>query len=443
MMDDLARLRTQIGEKLPATTKETQKTHWDYLLKEMEWMAKDFERERRVKAANAKKMARGNSKYLSEKMIFAERYEKQKKQEIKKNASTISKIVQQYWKSVDKIVKHNYGVTYEYRKQIAREKRLKTFVSKHLKLSEKVAEEMQSKTDTYTYQSEIIHQATSGEVSLIFEKIAPIEGVLPASFILNEVKIIPKEDAKYNIREIAERTAEIAKSAQPTGFTLSTSKVRIQVPFLLKHELREYQIIGLDWLVTLHDKRLNGILADEMGLGKTIQTIALLASLAVEKGIWGPHLIVVPTTIIINWEMEFKKWCPAFKILTYFGSQRERKLKRSGWSKSNAFHICITSYKLVIQDHYAFRRKKWYYMVLDEAQNIKNFRSQRWQLLLKFNTKRRLLLTGTPLQNDVMELWSLMHFLMPQIFASHEDFKEWFYNPFAQSINSNVALNMV
>jgi E1A-binding protein p400 len=81
-------------------------------------------------------------------------------------------------------------------------------------------------------------------------------------------------------------------------------------------------------------------------------------------------------------------------------------------------------------------------MVLDEAQNIKNFRSQRWQLLLRFNTKRRLLLTGTPLQNDVMELWSLMHFLMPQIFASHEDFKEWFYNPFAQSINSNAALNI-
>lgn len=84
--------------------------------------------------------------------------------------------------------------------------------------------------------------------------------------------------------------------------------------------MREYQIIGLDWLVTLHNKKLNGILADEMGLGKTIQTISLLASLACDKGIWGPHLIVVPTTIIINWEMEFKKWCPAFKILTYFGS---------------------------------------------------------------------------------------------------------------------------
>ena len=144
---------------------------------------------------------------------------------------------------------------------------------------------------------------------------------------------------------------------------------------MIRGELREYQIIGVDWLRTLHDRKLNGILADEMGLGKTIQTISLLASLACDKGIWGPHLIVVPTTIIMNWEMEFKKWCPGFKILTYFGSQKERKIKRHGWSKENSFHICITSYKLVIQDHFAFRRKKWYYMILDEAQNIKNFKS--------------------------------------------------------------------
>ena len=117
----------------------------------------------------------------------------------------------------------------------------------------------------------------------------------------------------------------------------------------------------------MHNRALNGILADEMGLGKTIQTISLLSSLACDYGIWGPHLIIVPTTIIMNWELEIKRWCPAFKILTYFGSQKERKFKRHGWSKDNSFHICITSYKLVIQDHFAFRRKKWYYMILDEA----------------------------------------------------------------------------
>lgn len=91
---------------------------------------------------------------------------------------------------------------------------------------------------------------------------------------------------------------------------------------------------------------------------------------------------------MLNWEMEFKKWCPGFKILTYYGSQKERKQKRIGWTKVNAFHVCITSYKLVIQDHQSFRRKKWKYLILDEAQNIKNFKSQRWQLLLNFQTEQ-------------------------------------------------------
>ncbi|XP_075165113.1 domino helicase [Haematobia irritans] len=235
--------------------------------------------------------------------------------------------------------------------------------------------------------------------------------------------------------------AALAESLQPKGNTLSSTNVVTPVPFLLKHSLREYQHIGLDWLVTMNERKLNGILADEMGLGKTIQTIALLAHLACVKGNWGPHLIVVPSSVMLNWEMEFKKWCPGFKILTYYGTQKERKLKRVGWTKPNAFHVCITSYKLVVQDQQSFRRKKWKYLILDEAQNIKNFKSQRWQLLLNFSTERRLLLTGTPLQNDLMELWSLMHFLMPYVFSSHREFKEWFSNPMTGMIEGNLEYN--
>lgn len=193
--------------------------------------------------------------------------------------------------------------------------------------------------------------------------------------------------------QIINDAAAIAESIQPKGNTLSSTNVVTPVPFLLKHSLREYQHIGLDWLVTMHDRRLNGILADEMGLGKTIQTISLLAHLACVNENWGPHLIVVPSSVMLNWEMEFKKWCPGFKILTYYGSQKERKQKRVGWTKINAFHICITSYKLVIQDHQSFRRKKWQYLILDEAQNIKNFKSQRWQLLLNFATEQLVLLS--------------------------------------------------
>ncbi|CAN1164576.1 Protein PHOTOPERIOD-INDEPENDENT EARLY FLOWERING 1 [Linum perenne] len=235
--------------------------------------------------------------------------------------------------------------------------------------------------------------------------------------------------------------AAAARSAQPTGNTFSTTKVRTKFPFLLKYPLREYQHIGLDWLVTMYEKRLNGILADEMGLGKTIMTIALLAHLACEKGIWGPHLIVVPTSVMLNWETEFLKWCPAFKILTYFGSAKERKLKRQGWLKPNSFHICITTYRLVIQDAKIFKRKKWKYLILDEAHLIKNWKSQRWQTLLNFNSKRRILLTGTPLQNDLMELWSLMHFLMPHVFQSHQEFKDWFSNPISGMVEGQERVN--
>ena len=235
-------------------------------------------------------------------------------------------------------------------------------------------------------------------------------------------------------KELEEKRAK-AEKFTPKGQTLEASAVKTPVPFLLKATLRPYQHIGLDWLANMYGRKLNGILADEMGLGKTIQTISLLAHLATEKGIWGPHLVIVPTSVMLNWEMEFKKFCPALKILTYYGSIAERKQKRQGWSKDGTFHVCITSYKLAVQDHQAFRRKKWRYLILDEAHQIKNFESKRWQTLLGFSSKRRLLLTGTPLQNNLMELWSLMHFLMPHIFQSHAQFKEWFGNPMAGMVD--------
>ncbi|CAA6665108.1 unnamed protein product [Spirodela intermedia] len=260
---------------------------------------------------------------------------------------------------------------------------------------------------------------------------------------VEDMGVKPNQDLENGkeSEDIIADAAAAARSAQPTGNTFSTTKVRTKLPFLLKHPLREYQHIGLDWLVTMYEKRLNGILADEMGLGKTIMTISLLAHLACEKGIWGPHLIVVPTSVMLNWETEFLKWCPAFKILTYFGSAKERKNKRQGWLKPNSFHICITTYRLVIQDSKVFKRKKWKYLILDEAHLIKNWKSQRWQTLLNFNSRRRILLTGTPLQNDLMELWSLMHFLMPHIFQSHQEFKDWFSNPITGMVEGQEKVN--
>ncbi|KAH9915412.1 SNF2 family N-terminal domain-containing protein [Fomitopsis serialis] len=209
----------------------------------------------------------------------------------------------------------------------------------------------------------------------------------------------------------------------------------VKAPFLLRGNLRPYQQAGLEWLASLHINNLNGILADEMGLGKTIQTISLLAHLACERGIWGPHLIIVPTSVLLNWEMEFKKFLPGFKVLSYHGSTKQRKELRQGWNNKYHFNVCVTSYTLASRDAHVFKRKAWYYMILDEAHMIKNFRSQRWNILLMFRSFRRLLLTGTPLQNNLTELWALLQFLMSgSNFANLKEFGEWFANPLEKAI---------
>ena len=146
------------------------------------------------------------------------------------------------------------------------------------------------------------------------------------------------------------RLTSAAQNMLPTGLTLTENHVETPIPSLLRGNLRDYQHIGLDWLVSLDSQDLNGILADEMGLGKTIQTISLLAHLACVKETWGPHLIVVPTSVLLNWDLEFKKWLPGFKVIAYYGSQKERKEKRRGWSRFNAFHVVVTSYNLAIAD---------------------------------------------------------------------------------------------
>lgn len=230
---------------------------------------------------------------------------------------------------------------------------------------------------------------------------------------------------------------EVPEKPQPES---PAPGMKTPLPHLVRGSLREYQHFGLDWLAGLYSNHINGILADEMGLGKTIQTIALLAHLAVEHENWGPHLVVVPTSVLLNWEMEFKKWCPGFKILTYYGSIDERKQKRKGWMDDTSWNVLITSYQLVLQDQGILKRRAWHYMILDEAHNIKNFRSQKWQALLTFRTRARLLLTGTPLQNNLTELWSLLFFLMPSAgdgtgidgFADLRNFSEWFRRPVEQ-----------
>ncbi|KAL5546382.1 hypothetical protein UlMin_006069 [Ulmus minor] len=206
----------------------------------------------------------------------------------------------------------------------------------------------------------------------------------------------------------------------------------VQTPQLFRGSLKEYQLKGLQWLVNCYEQGLNGILADEMGLGKTIQAMAFLAHLAEEKNIWGPFLVVAPASVLNNWADEISRFCPDLKTLPYWGGLQDRTVLRKKinpktlYRRDAGFHILITSYQLLVTDEKYFRRVKWQYMVLDEAQAIKSSSSIRWKTLLSFNCRNRLLLTGTPIQNNMAELWALLHFIMPTLFDSHEQFNEWF-----------------
>lgn len=230
----------------------------------------------------------------------------------------------------------------------------------------------------------------------------------------------------------------------PTGL----GDVEIGQPKLINAQLKEYQLKGLNWLVNLYEQGINGILADEMGLGKTIQSISVMAYLAEKHDIWGPFLVVAPASTLHNWQQEIAKFVPEFKILPYWGSAGDRKVLRKFWDRKHstyrkdaAFHVCITSYQLVVSDVAYFQKMRWQYMILDEAQAIKSSQSSRWKCLLGFHCRNRLLLTGTPIQNNMQELWALLHFIMPSLFDSHDEFSEWFSKDIESHAQSNTKLN--
>ncbi|XP_060927686.1 SWI/SNF-related matrix-associated actin-dependent regulator of chromatin subfamily A containing DEAD/H box 1A [Limanda limanda] len=188
-----------------------------------------------------------------------------------------------------------------------------------------------------------------------------------------------------------------------------------------KLRLKPYQLIGLKWLLLLHEHKLSGILADEMGLGKTIQAIAFLAQLY-ENGIEGPHVLVVPSSTLDNWVRELKLWCPSFNVLIYCGSVEDRRyLRHDILNDKSDFHVIVTTYNLAIGNDYdrsLFRKLRMKYAVFDEGHMLKNMSSLRYRHLMAINAEHRLLLTGTPLQNNLLELMSLLNFIMPSMFSS-------------------------
>ncbi|KAJ1979830.1 putative ATPase, partial [Dimargaris verticillata] len=191
--------------------------------------------------------------------------------------------------------------------------------------------------------------------------------------------------------------------------------------------LREYQLAGVEWMVSLYENGLNGILADEMGLGKTLQTISFLAFLR-ERQVWGPFLVVCPLPTLVNWVREFQRFTPSVPVLMYHGTPEERtRLRRKRLAKRDAtFPIVVTTYELVIRDRKYLQHIRWKYIVVDEGHRIKNLNCKLIQELKRYHSANRMLLTGTPLQNNLTELWSLLNFLLPEIFDDPESFQNWF-----------------
>ncbi|KAI9437717.1 SNF2 family N-terminal domain-containing protein [Lactarius indigo] len=211
------------------------------------------------------------------------------------------------------------------------------------------------------------------------------------------------------VAPVNERTSKDFLSEQPKSLSRDV-------------QLKEYQLLGVNWLRLLYKKGRSCILADEMGLGKTVQVISFFAHLK-DSGKRGPHLVVVPSSTLENWVREFAHFAPTIAVQTYYGSKDDRPTLRQTLletlrSRSAAWEVLITTYNLATgddKDRKFLRKIEWDTCVFDEGHVLKNFESQRYQALMRNKSGWRLLLTGTPLQNNLQELVSLMNFILPDL----------------------------
>ncbi|XP_058192879.1 probable ATP-dependent DNA helicase CHR12 [Rhododendron vialii] len=267
---------------------------------------------------------------------------------------------------------------------------------------------------------------------------------LPASNSETPGDSIPEEDADIVHSESSQplKTGDLLEGQRQYNSVIHAIEEMVteQPSTLQGGELRPYQIEGLQWMLSLFNNNLNGILADEMGLGKTIQTIALIAYLIENKGVTGPHLIVAPKAVLPNWVNEFSSWAPSIMAVLYDGRLDERKAMREEYSGEGKFNVLITHYDLIMRDKAFLKKIHWQYMIVDEGHRLKNHECALARTLVSgYRIRRRLLLTGTPIQNSLQELWSLLNFLLPNIFNSVQNFEEWFNAPFAD--RCDVSLN--
>jgi superfamily II DNA or RNA helicase len=228
-----------------------------------------------------------------------------------------------------------------------------------------------------------------------------------------------------------------APSAWRERAAKQSGEAKLECPPLgdLESVLRPYQKHGVGWLRFLRENGFGGILADEMGLGKTLQTLAhLCLTRSAERGTRNePHLIVCPTSLVFNWVAEAQKFTPELKVLALHGPERHAK-----FDQISEHDLVITSYALIRRDADKYRELEFDTVVLDEAQHIKNRQTQNAQAVKAVRARHRLVLTGTPLENSVLDLWSIFDFLMPGYLGTARDFRERYELPITKERNAEA-----